>query len=274
MTDEIFPASDSPSDRAARRRPPPRQVSSMQIVFAAILSIGLLMVINLSGRIARGQQMQMEHDRLQATISVLETQQVDLKRERNYASDPASIEHWAHTEGKLVRDNEILVIPIPAVVTLATFGSTFELRDMQMPETASAGQSISVTLWWNVIGEVTKDYHASLFLLDVNQRSVAGREEAMMANTFLTSTWRAGELYQDTHRVVLPSTLAPGRYLLALRVFWPDDLQPLPVVGEGSTPLGDYYDLGRLVIRASEPEPQTPNWHLWWDLFFDSDPPF
>jgi hypothetical protein len=82
----------------------------MQIVFAAILSIGLLLVINFSGRIARGQQMEVERRRLQATIDVLEMQQLDLLKARDYAANDASVEHWAHTEGKMVRDGEVLVI--------------------------------------------------------------------------------------------------------------------------------------------------------------------
>ncbi|MBI5959381.1 MAG: hypothetical protein HY866_11640, partial [Chloroflexi bacterium] len=61
------------SEEQPARTPPRRdrqQLSSIQIVFATILSIGLLLVINLSGRIARGQQMEIERRRLQATIDV------------------------------------------------------------------------------------------------------------------------------------------------------------------------------------------------------------
>jgi hypothetical protein len=71
-------------------------------------------VINFSGRIARGQQTEAEHERLQATITVLEQQQVSLLKERDYAASDASVEHWAHTEGKMIREGEVLVIPIPA----------------------------------------------------------------------------------------------------------------------------------------------------------------
>ena len=103
---------DYPEDLPHRRNR--QQISSLQIVFAAILSIGLLLVINFSGRIARGQQTEAEHERLQATITVLEQQQVSLLKERDYAASDASVEHWAHTEGKMIREGEVLVIPIPA----------------------------------------------------------------------------------------------------------------------------------------------------------------
>jgi cell division protein FtsB len=103
---------DYPEDLPHRRNR--QQISSLQIVFAAILSIGLLLVINFSGRIARGQQTEAEHERLQATITVLEQQQVSLLKERDYAASDAAVEHWAHTEGKMIREGEVLVIPIPA----------------------------------------------------------------------------------------------------------------------------------------------------------------
>ncbi|HMM29336.1 MAG: septum formation initiator family protein [Chloroflexota bacterium] len=113
MTDSELSAAPDASGPATPRRKPRQQLSSMQIVFAAILSIGLLLVINLSGRIARGQQMDAERARLQATISVLEAQQIELRKERDYAESDAKVEQWAHSDGKMVREGEVLVIPIP-----------------------------------------------------------------------------------------------------------------------------------------------------------------
>lgn len=119
MSENTTPPRDS-RPTPPRRRSRTQQISTIQIVFAAILSIGLLLVINFGGRIARGQQMDSERRRLQATIAVLETERVDLLKERDYAAHDASVEHWAQTEGKMVRDGEMLVIPIPAGVVEET----------------------------------------------------------------------------------------------------------------------------------------------------------
>jgi type II secretory pathway pseudopilin PulG len=143
MNDSIPPNPDRPP----RRRDHPQQISSLQIVFALILSIGLLLVINFSGRIARGQRMETERQRLQATIEVLEQQQVALLKERDYAANDASVEHWAHTEGKMVRDNEILVIPIPAgnsEPTPVPPAPVFVATPAPEPETPRWH------LWWNL----------------------------------------------------------------------------------------------------------------------------
>ena len=115
-----------PSENETPPRPKPRRrrrtqrLSPVQIILAAVLSVGLLLVINFSGRLARRRQMAAERQRLQATIGVLETQHVDLLKARDYAASDRSVEHWAHTEGKMVREGEVLVIPIPAGLTTIT----------------------------------------------------------------------------------------------------------------------------------------------------------
>lgn len=119
----------------------------MQLILAAILSVGLLLVINFSGRIARGQQMETERKRLQATITILETQQVELLKELEYAANDASVEHWAQTEGKMVRDGEILVIPIPAGVVEPTAVPPMPVA-VVTPQ--AEPENPNWHLWWNL----------------------------------------------------------------------------------------------------------------------------
>jgi hypothetical protein len=145
MSDDFTPIRRAP--RPPRRRERPQQLSSLQIVLAAVLSVGLLLVINFSGRIARGQQMEIERKRLQATIDVLETQHIDLLRERDYAANDASVEHWAQTEGKMVRENEILVIPIPAGIVAPTATPSAPIPGT---EREAEPENPNWHLWWNL----------------------------------------------------------------------------------------------------------------------------
>ncbi len=140
MSDHLPPAA-----RPSRHRQ--QQITSLQIVFALILSIGLLLVINFSGRIARGQQMEIERKRLQATLDVLQIQNSELEKELSYAASDASVEHWAHTEGKMVREGEVLVIPIPAGITEPTpVPPAPVLIATPIPEP----QPENWRLWWNL----------------------------------------------------------------------------------------------------------------------------
>jgi len=147
--DESFTAQpDSTPERPVRRRDRQQSISSMQIVFVLILSFGLLLVINFSGRIARGQQMEGERVRLQATIDVLQTQKIDLLKQRDYAAHDAAVENWAHTEGKMARDGEILVIPIPGE-NAGVFAPTATPPALIIAPDAEP-QTPSWRLWWNL----------------------------------------------------------------------------------------------------------------------------
>jgi hypothetical protein len=100
--------------RPPRRNPPRRQqISGIQIVFASILAIGLLLTINFSGRIRRGQQIEDVRTRIEATIVHLSTEHAQLLQDRDYAVSDAAVIEWAHSDGKMVREGEVLVIPVP-----------------------------------------------------------------------------------------------------------------------------------------------------------------
>ena len=137
-----------PPERPVRRRERQQQISSMQIVFVLILSFGLLLVINFSGRIARGQQMEGQRVRLQATIDVLQQQKIDLLKQRDYAAHDSAVENWAHTEGKMVRDGEVLVIPIPGE-NAGVFVATPTPPALIIAPDAEP-RTPSWRLWWNL----------------------------------------------------------------------------------------------------------------------------
>src|SRR3954452_19787312 len=131
----------------AKRPPSPRpQLSSMQIVFGSILAISLLLAINFSGRIAAGRAIDVKRDELEASISALEAKATALHAELNYINSDDFVEHWARTEGKMVKGDEVLVGPVPARTTpepIATSVITLPASDQQ-PE------SKSWKLWWQL----------------------------------------------------------------------------------------------------------------------------
>ncbi|MGQ9851255.1 MAG: septum formation initiator family protein [Aggregatilineaceae bacterium] len=148
MSDDplTFAPGDEPPP-VPRRRERPQQISNVQIVFALLLSIGLLLVINFSGRIARGQQMEAERQRLQATIDVLEREKLELLRARDYAASDAAVEEWAHREAKMVRDGEVLVIPIPGNLAVPTAAPP---PPVYLPTPVPEPAIPNWHLWWNL----------------------------------------------------------------------------------------------------------------------------
>jgi hypothetical protein len=98
-----------------QKRPstPRPQGSSLQIVFGSILAISLLLAINFSGRIAAGRQIESKRDDLMRSITTLEAQATVLNSQLNYVSSDSFVKDWARREGRMVKGDEVLVVPVP-----------------------------------------------------------------------------------------------------------------------------------------------------------------
>jgi cell division protein FtsB len=132
---------DTGDSRRAGRRNKKRQISSMQFVFVAIVMVGLLLALNLSDRIVKGQRIQIDRRRIEQEIEAAESTNLALEQALSAISDPAFVEAWARREGKMVRPGEVLVVPLPAGEPPApTPSPTPEPREE--PETW--------TVWWKL----------------------------------------------------------------------------------------------------------------------------
>jgi cell division protein FtsB len=88
-------------------------VSGVQIVFAAILAIGLILALNFNSRISATQPMQQEYQRALAEIEQLQAEQAELLRLRDYVRSDAYVQQWARSDGKMARPGEVLIVPVP-----------------------------------------------------------------------------------------------------------------------------------------------------------------
>ncbi|HVO42217.1 MAG TPA: septum formation initiator family protein [Aggregatilineales bacterium] len=122
----------------------------MQIVFGSILTISLLLAINFSGRIAAGQRINARLEDIQNNIATLEIKATALKSELNYINSDAFIEHWAHTEGKMVRPNEILVRPVPGATPIPAATSTTVPAVVSISGGTRPDTSTNWKLWWSL----------------------------------------------------------------------------------------------------------------------------
>lgn len=121
------------------------QVSGVQVMFAAILSIGLILAINFSSRIADGQPLQEAYNHVSAEINSLQTEQARLTAQRDYVLSDAYVEQWAHADGKMVRPGEVLVVPVPSGVEIAPTATP------SVEEVRPVPQEIQPwSLWWQI----------------------------------------------------------------------------------------------------------------------------
>jgi cell division protein FtsB len=118
----------------------------MQIVFGSILAISLLLAINFSGRIAAGRSIEANRDDLESSIKALEAQATALKSELNYINSNDFIEHWARSEGKMVKGDEYLVIPVPGMTTPEPVATAM----INIPVSEQNPDSQNWKLWWQL----------------------------------------------------------------------------------------------------------------------------
>lgn len=100
----------------ARRRT--GQFSGIQVMFAAILAIGLFLAIDFSTRIASGQSVQQAYDRVRIEIEQLRRVQEELIAQRDYVRSDAYVAQWARSQGRMILPGEILVVPVPAAAAV------------------------------------------------------------------------------------------------------------------------------------------------------------
>ncbi len=104
------PTATSPHGRAAHVWRVP--LTNWQIVLIVLIVIGGRLTLDLGQRIVEGQQKVAQQRQLEAELVALMQERKQLEAAKAYYSSPAFVEDWAHDEGKMVRDGEVLVIPI------------------------------------------------------------------------------------------------------------------------------------------------------------------
>ncbi len=144
---------DFKEQRQQRRRERRQQISSLQIVFVSILAIGLLLAINFSARIRRGQQIEDVRQQIQATIDIELTVNAELNTELAYSESNAAVEDWAHRDGKLVRPGERLVIPVPGLITPTPVPLAPVGEPVDTSPSVTTSQEENWHLWWSLFFE-------------------------------------------------------------------------------------------------------------------------
>ncbi|MBW7881258.1 MAG: hypothetical protein H3C34_01245 [Caldilineaceae bacterium] len=94
---------------------------------------------------------------------------------------------------------------------------------------ARPGGEILLTLLWESIQPVEKNYQVFVHLLDNKGDKIAQRDGQPVQWLRPTSTWQPGEEIVDRYGILLPGTLARGRYTIAVGLYDPVTGQRLPV---------------------------------------------
>jgi len=102
------------NQQASRRPRRPRQLSSTQVMFAVILAVGLMLAIQFSSRISSERDLNSIRNTIQDEIELLRQEQSQLIDQLAYVESDTYVEDWARSEGRMVREGEVLIVVVAA----------------------------------------------------------------------------------------------------------------------------------------------------------------
>lgn len=120
---------------------------------------------------------------------------------------------------------EELAIPHPA---RCGFGGQLELLgyDISVKE-VRPGEGVEVTLFWQTLRSMERDYRLLLQLRDEGGRLWAEREFPLVGEAYPTSRWREGEVIQGRYDLVVGAAAPGGELSLLINLIDEDSGQPL-----------------------------------------------
>jgi hypothetical protein len=110
------------------------------------------------------------------------------------------------------------------------------------------GDSLRLTLFWQVKDKVSARYTVFTHLVDSTSKPVAQTDSPPLGGTAPTDSWPVGATIVDRYAIAIPTETSPGQYELRVGMYpWPD-LTRLPVMLNGK-PAGDYVPLA--IVRVA-----------------------
>lgn len=112
--------------------------------------------------------------------------------------------------------------PLPAGATVATWEGAVALSDWEL---AREADHLTVTLRWQALANMQRDYTVYVHLVDDEGNLVA--QEDRPPDGYPTSDWRLQEWVEDRFQVALPGTLPAGSYHLRTGFYYLPTDEPL-----------------------------------------------
>jgi len=141
--------------------------------------------------------------------------------------------------------------PRPSSPVLARLGEVVQFLGYDLTGTDDRpvtgfrpGQETQLTLYWQALAPMAKDYTVFVQLLGPTNPASGGpvwaQDDSQPGrNSYPTSRWRAGETILDRHHLTFPAQPAAGSYELIVGLYLLATQERLPVYDASGTPLPD-----------------------------------
>jgi tetratricopeptide (TPR) repeat protein len=114
-----------------------------------------------------------------------------------------------------------------------------------------AGEPVLITLWWQALRAIDRDYTLFMHLVGPDGR-IWAQEDALLGYAGLrTSAWTVGRLVKGEYQLNLPADAPPGDYVLHAGVYYWESGERLPVWDEeGQRAPDDAVTLGKITVHG------------------------
>jgi hypothetical protein len=136
------------------------------------------------------------------------------------------------TAGPLVRVDTSYADARPMHPLDLTLGDAMHLVGYDLaPERPAVGQSAQVTLYWQPLHRLDKEYSSFVHFVNLPGKTIIKDDHSLGGVYYPTNQWKTGEALLDTHWVAIPSGTASGAYSLTVGLYaWPSMERPGPDV--------------------------------------------
>jgi hypothetical protein len=197
-------------------------------------------------------------------LAVLAAQDIRYIVVHKYFLDPTRMENWqkwlVHFPPPFYEDERLIVYrTAPDLQTGllnqdlhrldARLGDHVGLRGYQLNAgSLSAGEALTVTLFWQAEARMDESYHVFVHLLNAEQILVAQHDGVPVNGERPTWSWWGAEVIPDEHTLVVTPDLPSGVYTLSTGMYDPATGERLPA----TNPAGERLPENRMVLGEIE----------------------
>jgi hypothetical protein len=123
---------------------------------------------------------------------------------------------------------------------LTTLGGQVRLLGYELEsESIRAGETLSLTLYWQALRPMAFSYSVFTHLLDRSNQVAAQDDGVPRDGTYPTTLWQPGEVVADPYRIAIGPDVAPGLYQLEAGMYRAETAKRLAVIDANGQPLPD-----------------------------------
>jgi len=147
-------------------------------------------------------------------------------------------------------------LPAGASHLSVDFGGQAKLVGYQLGRhSVSPGQTLTLTLYWQAVTPMSRDYSVFVHLVDEEELIVAQRDSFPGGGSAITSSWQPGQVVTDQHKIQIPQ-VAPAPCQTRLRIGLYDYQSRTRLLTPDTS---DYVQLGTISIVPAQGTVTLPN---------------